>query len=106
MTESETLTEVGGTFCASHHSPEGQLHGHSYEVWAGWHGGDARDHMASLTAVLALYDHTHLPPKLAWGEPLAKAIGEALPGCVEVLVARPLERIRARWRLTLNTNGE
>jgi hypothetical protein len=91
------LTGVGGVFSASHESPEGVLHGHSYEVWAWFPRGDARDLQAGLNRVLQELDHTHLPERLSWGEELAEHIGGRLPDCLEVEVRRPLERIGARW---------
>lgn len=91
-------TGVGGIFSASHHSPEGVLHGHSYEVWAWFPVADARGLQEKLEAVLAEIDHTHLDDELAWGEALAEHIAGRLPGCIEVEVRRPLERIGARWR--------
>jgi 6-pyruvoyl-tetrahydropterin synthase len=93
------LTGVGGIFSASHHSPEGVLHGHSYEVWAWFPQADARSLQRHLEEVLAHLDHTHLDAELAWGEALAEHIAAQLPGCVEVEVRRPLERIGARWRI-------
>jgi hypothetical protein len=92
------LTGVGGIFSASHHSPEGVLHGHSYEVWAWFPQSDARELQRKLEDVLKSLDHTHLPDALSWGEALAEHIGSRLPGCCEVAVIRPLERIGARWR--------
>jgi 6-pyruvoyl-tetrahydropterin synthase len=92
------LTGVGGIFSASHHSPEGVLHGHSYEVWAWFPQADARDLQQRLEKVLAAIDHTHLDDDLAWGEALAENIAARLPDCLEVEVRRPLERIGARWR--------
>lgn len=92
-----TLTGVGGVFSASHDSPEGVLHGHSYEVWAWFPEGDARELQQKLRAVLERLDHTHLPDALAWGEALAEHIAGQLPGCREVEIRRPLERIGARW---------
>jgi hypothetical protein len=93
------LTGVGGIFSASHHSPEGVLHGHSYEVWAWFPQADARSLQQQLESVLACLDHTHLDTELAWGEALAEHVASRLPSCVEVEVRRPLERIGARWRL-------
>lgn len=92
------LTGVGGVFSASHHTPEGVLHGHSYEVWA-WFvaGDDARNLQSRLHEVLSVLDHAHLPDELAWGEALAEHISKQLPGCREVEVRRPLEKLGARW---------
>lgn len=91
------MTGVGGVFSASHNSPEGVLHGHSYEVWAWFPKGDARELQRMLRAVLERLDHTHLPDELAWGEALAEHIAGQLPGSCEVEIRRPLERIGARW---------
>lgn len=91
------LSGVGGVFSASHNSPEGVLHGHSYEVWAWFPQRDARGLQQRLHAVLERLDHTHLPDELAWGEALAEHIAAQLPDCHEVEVRRPLERIGARW---------
>lgn len=93
------LTGVGGVFCASHNSPEGALHGHSYEVRAWFRKDDARTLQADLAIVLGQLDHTHLPGEIAWAEDLAERIAHRLPGCVEVEISRPLERLFARWRL-------
>lgn len=93
-------TGVGGVFSASHHSPEGVLHGHSYEVWAWCEQADARGLQTQLNALLAGLDHTHLPGDLAWGEALAEHIGSQLPDCYEVEVRRPLERLAARWKVS------
>lgn len=90
------ITGVGATFCASHHSPEGVLHGHSYQVWAYFEGGDARDHQGRLREAVGALDHTHLPPELAWGEAIAERIGTEL-GALRVKVTRPLEMIEAEW---------
>jgi 6-pyruvoyl-tetrahydropterin synthase len=92
------LTGVGGVLSASHESPEGVLHGHSYEIWAWFPQQDARELQRRLEEVLRELDHTHLPHDLAWGEALAEHIGAQLAGCLEVEVRRPLERIAARWR--------
>lgn len=91
------LTGVGGIFSASHNSPEGVLHGHSYEVWAWFPQADARDLQERLNEVLAALDHSHLSDELAWGEALAEHLARQLPNCVEVEVRRPLERIGAKW---------
>ena len=91
------LTGVGGIFSASHNSPEGVLHGHSYEVWAWFPQSDARDLQERLNEVLAALDHSHLSEELAWGEALAEHLARQLPNCLEVEVRRPLERIGAKW---------
>ena len=91
------LTGVGGIFSASHNSPEGVLHGHSYEVWAWFPQSDARGLQERLNEVLAALDHSHLSEELAWGEALAEHLARQLPNCLEVEVRRPLERIGAKW---------
>ena len=92
------MTGVGGVFSASHHSPEGALHGHSYEIWAWFPAGvDARVLQEQLLAVLEPLDHACLPDELGWGEALAEHVGGQLLNCLEVEVRRPLERISARW---------
>jgi 6-pyruvoyl-tetrahydropterin synthase len=93
------LTGVGGTFCASHNSPEGVLHGHSYEVRAWFRKADARPLQKRLQDVLAKLDHSHLAGDLVWAEEIAESIAHDLPGCVEVEISRPLERLYARWRM-------
>ena len=93
------LTGVGGVFSASHQPPEGgDVHGHSYEVVAWFDAGeDARVLQARLAGILQPLDHTVLPADMASGEAIARHIGRNLPGCREVQVGRPLERIYARW---------
>ncbi len=96
------MTESGvtGTFSAAHHSPEGALHGHSYQVTAWFRNEDHRDarcFKAALQAMLALWDHKVLPAELSWGEDIARAVG-TLANCVEVVVSRPIEGFHARWR--------
>lgn len=92
------LTGVGGVFCAAHRTPEGALHGHSYEVTVWFrHGHDARMLQRHLASVIADLDHGELPEHLTWGEQLAEHFATSLPGAVQVDVSRPLERIYARW---------
>jgi DNA-binding CsgD family transcriptional regulator len=101
MTEPETLTGVDGEFRASHDDPRGQKrrHWHTWQVTA-WFpaGSDARDWLHELDLVLGRLDGRHLEPEYAWGEPLAKMIGEFMADCVEVDISRPGERIRAKWQ--------
>lgn len=92
------LTGVGGIVSAAHRARDGRLHGHTWEILAWFPAGrNAVDLKAALDSVLAAWDHGELPDALAWGEDLASAIGGALAGCVQVDVARPAERIFARW---------
>jgi 6-pyruvoyl-tetrahydropterin synthase len=95
-----TFSGVTGSFCAAHKSPEGVMHGHSYEVTAWFRnedGADARCFKAALDTLLKVWDHKELPDNLAWAENIAYAIGR-LAKCVEVEVRRPLEGFHARWR--------
>lgn len=93
------LVGVGAVLSVGHSSPEGVAHGHSYEVIAWYrHGYDARPLRGFLDQVLGAIDHTVLPDELRFAERIAEYIGERLPGCIEVEVNRPLERIYAKWR--------
>jgi 6-pyruvoyl-tetrahydropterin synthase len=92
------FSEVDGVLAIAHHGPEGDLHGHTYKVSARFRfERDARDLKAALTAVLRKYDHKLVPDDLQLGENLAEAIGEQLPGCFMVRLARDLEGFHAIW---------
>jgi hypothetical protein len=96
----EMLTGVAGHFSATHKSPEGQWHGHTWyvKIWfRNKHRSDARVMQASLNTMLKRYDHSELPEHLAWGEDIARELG-SLANCVEVEVSRPAEGIYARWK--------
>jgi hypothetical protein len=96
----EMLTGVSGHFSATHKSPEGKWHGHTWYVKAWFrnnHRLDARVMQASLNTMLARYDHSELPEDLAWGEDIAREIA-TLINCVEVEVSRPAEGIYANWK--------
>lgn len=102
----ETLTGVRGQLSCAHEPINaelfgGETHGHSYEVWAWFENpdgqADVRVFQAALKIMLAQWDHKTLPPDLATGEALARAIG-TLAKCVEVEVRRPIEGISAKWR--------
>jgi hypothetical protein len=96
----EMLTGVAGHFSATHKSPEGKWHGHTWYVKAWFrnkHRLDARVMQASLNTMLARYDHSELPEHLAWGEDIAREIA-TLVNCVEVEVSRPAEGIYAHWK--------
>ena len=94
----EVRTGVGAIICAAHNSSDGRLHGHTWEVTAWWPyaGSSALGLQARLGEAVARFDHGLLPDDLAWGEAIARYIGEEL-GCVAVDVSRPAERIYARW---------
>lgn len=79
------------------------MHGHSYEVTAWFPAADARPLQAELNRVLKFFDHDELLDELAWGEGLAEEVGNLLPGCIEVEISRPLERIYARWFASADT---
>lgn len=96
----EMLTGISGHFSATHKSPEGQWHGHTWHVKAWFrnqHRLDARVMEAALNTMLARYDHSELPESLAWGEDIAREIA-TLVNCVEVEVSRPAEGIHAKWK--------
>lgn len=92
------LTGVGAHFCAAHTDAGGRLHGHSYGVVA-WFpvGDDAVDLQGLLIHALSPFDHAELLYELTRAEALAEAIGLSLPGCVQVDISRPLERLYAKW---------
>lgn len=96
------MKESGVTvnFCAAHRSPEGVLHGHSYEVTAWFPNEDHRDARcmkAALVSLLSAWDHSELPDHLSWAEDIAAVVG-TLANCVAVEVRRPLEGFHGRWR--------
>ena len=96
----EMLTGVSGHFSATHKSPEGKWHGHTWYIKAWFrnkHRLDARLMQASLNTMLARYDHSELPENLAWGEDIAREIA-TIVNCVEVEVSRPAEGIYAKWK--------
>ena len=94
-----TLTGVGTILSSAHRGPEGKLHGHTWEItaWFVASDEDARNFQGDLAATLELLDHNVLPDHLSRGEDLAEWLGAELEGCVQVDVARPAERIFARW---------
>jgi hypothetical protein len=83
------LTSVKGVFNGSHTDPDtGVLHGHDYEVEAGWYATKERFEVlqARLNATLATIDHRTLP---AWAaEDVAPWIMERV-GCDQLKLARP-----------------
>jgi 6-pyruvoyl-tetrahydropterin synthase len=92
------FTTVRGVLSVAHRSPEGQLHGHSYEIKAKFrHGQDARFLLARLNTVLDELDHTALDDEIRWAEELAEHIGGQLPGCLKVEANRELEGIYGEW---------
>ena len=94
-------TGVSATLHASHDDPRGDLprHWHSREIIAWFsHLGDARDRRVELDESLATLQGMHLDPSIAWGEDLAEHLAKQLPGCVEIEIRRPGERLLARWR--------
>lgn len=92
------LTGVGFVLSVGHNSPEGVLHGHSYDVTV-WYrfGHDVRALQRLAETVRHKYDHAVIPDALQLAEKLAEEIAKDLPGCVAVDCNRPLERIYARW---------
>lgn len=93
----EILTGAGAIFCAAHHSRDGVLHGHTWEVVGWWTGQpDALKKQAELSGYLHAFDHSLLADSIAWAEDLAAQIAEDL-GCVSVEIRRPLERLYAKF---------
>lgn len=86
------LTSVKGVFNGSHTDPDtGVLHGHDYEVEAGWYGTDKRfEHLKAIVdAELALMDHQPLP---AWrAEDIASVLKKRI-GCDVLKLDRPTIR--------------
>jgi hypothetical protein len=102
-------TGVSGVFCAAHYPrgetgrPQGNLHGHTWQVIAWFEPHDAEVLRDELALALKTIDHKMLPPHLAWGEDLAEWIGTGKAGpfssrCLEVRVERALEHIYGDWR--------
>lgn len=93
------LTGVDGVLSVAHRAPDGgPLHGHSYLVraWLDRPGEDAEDLKRELHAVLHRWDHGVLPDAVTRAEALAPLILTALPGCVELLISRPLEGLHVK----------
>lgn len=90
-------TKAGAVLCAAHENISGQVHGHTWLVWASSDRRDAVELQEDLKALLATFDHGLLPRELSEGEDLAAFVGERLDGCVRVDVCRPLEMIEAWW---------
>jgi 6-pyruvoyl-tetrahydropterin synthase len=79
----------------------GNLHGHSWVIWACFNGSplrDARLIKQQLDAITERFDHHNLDELLSdtSGENLARTIGRSLDGCLEVIVER--ENFKAVWR--------
>lgn len=93
------LTKVRAVLCAAHRDATGQIHGHTWTIWACWPSGDdALALQMDLTEALAPFDHGVLPDHLARGEDLAEAIGLALTGCISVAALRDPEGFAGEWR--------
>lgn len=93
-----TLTGVGGYFCAAHRDARGRMHGHTWEVTAFFPAGrDALELQTHLNAALRVFDHKELPDGLQSGEAIIGALRINMPTAVEISIARPVERIYARW---------
>lgn len=87
---------VRGILSIAHRGTDGVLHGHSYEVWALFHSGDAVSLMVRLNAVLAELDHSEVPAALARGEDLAEWVGLRVDA-FSVTVLRPVEGFESGW---------
>lgn len=95
-------TGVSAILCASHRDRlTGTVHGHTWHVTAWMPGKPSRDGevlQQRLKTILAHWDHTVLPAELASGEDIAEALAKLMGDCTEIVVARPLEGLFARWR--------
>ncbi|WP_374413321.1 hypothetical protein [Novosphingobium colocasiae] len=92
----EVLTGAGAILQVAHTSPDGRLHGHTYEI-VGWWAGEpcALEMQTQLEAWVAKFDHDELPINMSRAEEIGRAAIHTL-GCVAVDVNRPLERIYAK----------
>lgn len=92
-----TYIKVRGIVSLAHRkSPNAPVHGHSYEIWASFHSGDADRLVKNLKNLLAEIDHTEVSPDLANGERLAAWVGQRV-GAYSVTVVRPVEGIESGW---------
>ena len=92
----DVLIGAGAILQVAHTSPDGRLHGHTYEIIGWWDGQPcALEMQARLTDWLAKFDHDELPINMTRAEEIGCAVIEAL-GCVAVDVNRPLERLYAK----------
>ena len=102
----EMLTGLSGHFSATHRTPEGQMHGHTWYVTVWFknnYRSDARCYQAVLDQMLSRLDHTELPDDLTWGEDIARHLA-CLANAQEVEISRPAERIHARWKWDATTS--
>lgn len=91
----KVLTGVTGIVSAAHHSKDGKLHGHTWEIKAWWPAGECAVELKKrLGAYLVDFDHQLLGDCAAWGEAMGKCILLGLD-CCRVEVSRPLEGIFA-----------
>ena len=91
----KVLTGASAIVAAAHHSKDGRLHGHTWQITAWWTGTpDAVEMQSVLRNYLSRFDHGLLPNELAWAEAFGAQILTDL-GCVKVEIARPLEGIFA-----------
>lgn len=84
------LTGATGRIEAAHRGPDGEIHGHTWNVRAKFenrHRTDVRIYQAMLDALLATWDHKLLPEEVSWAEDIACAVG-TLVNCVQVKVWR------------------
>lgn len=92
-------TTVGAVICAAHQNEDGQIHGHTWTVWATFPSGvDAIQLQNSLRIVLRRFDHVVLPHAVSTGEQLAAEVGRLLNDAISVRVERLPELIIAEWK--------
>jgi 6-pyruvoyl-tetrahydropterin synthase len=98
---SRMMTGVGAILCAAHRDVgTGKLHGHTWEITVWFRRGtDATIRACRLDSIIKEIDHSELPNTLAWGEDIAEWVATKFDdsSCLAVDVARPAERIYARW---------
>jgi 6-pyruvoyl-tetrahydropterin synthase len=95
------LVGARAQFCAGHKLPQhGDIHGHSYEVWAYVKEGPCVEELQrKLQSVCKRLDHKMLndilsPPTM---EKIAEFVAANLAGAENVIVRRPLEGLTCEW---------
>lgn len=93
-----TLSGASTYICAAHRSDEGEMHGHTWRVFAYWtyEGRSVVDLKLILERVCRTLDHKVLPEHLRRAEDLAGHIGD-LVGAVKVRIVREAEGMEAEW---------
>lgn len=99
---SVTLTGVGVVLKSSHRNQAGILHPHTWEitVWCYYEGQDAERLSNKLFGIVAPYQGTCLPDRIAWAEQMARwiAVEWGDRSVHRITISRPEERLYAEWR--------